>query len=451
MAAAADGGADASGVLALVDAVDERGVTGRYLVPFVLDAPDGAARPAEPGDGVWRALAMAMAAGRVLGTDAGGALVCRPALALPAFAPGGAREIADWSERALGADQSNTSSVLGERLLLKAFRRLAPGLNPELEMAAFLAEERELPLVPALAGSAEYVGPDGAVVTVAVLQELVPDAEDAYESVAERLAGWITAPGVVALEFATEDAAELGASVARPPCDARRGPPSSRPSRSRPAEPRRPGRLAHRRPGPAARGRGASRRRARRRGRDRGWQPGIRDRLTALDPAATNGPDDAPLLIRIHGDLHLGQLLRTAGGFILVDFEGDPLRPIESDRRWPRRSATSPASCCPSTTCRGRRASRRSGRLASRRSRRTRRRILAPAVARAAPARLSRCAAAGRLSGGRGRGPARCADGRQGVCRVRVRGDVPARLAVGAGGRDAPADRRSSRRGEGVG
>ena len=76
----------------------------------------GVARPAIPGDGVWRALAMAIAGGRVLGSAGGGALVCRPGLALPAFAPGGAREIAEWSERSLGADQSNTSTVLGERL-----------------------------------------------------------------------------------------------------------------------------------------------------------------------------------------------------------------------------------------------------------------------------------------------------------------------------------------------
>ena len=180
------------------------------------DDPDeaGAARPAIPGDGVWRALAVAIAGGRVLGSAGGGALVCRPGLALPAFAPGGAREIAEWSERSLGADQSNTSTVLGERLLLKAYRRVTPGLNPDLELTAYLAEERGLRIVPALAGSAEYVGRDGTVATLAMLQELIPDAEDAYETTAERLTDWIVAPGVVALEYATEDAAELGQVLA---------------------------------------------------------------------------------------------------------------------------------------------------------------------------------------------------------------------------------------------
>jgi predicted trehalose synthase len=137
-----------------------------------------------------------------------------PGLALTAFAPGGARELADWSGQALGADQSNTSTVFGDRLLLKAYRRVTPGLNPDLELTAYLAEERGLRIVPALAGSAEYVGRDGTVATVAMLQELIPDAEDAFETTAERLTDWIVAPGVVALEYATEDAAELGQVLA---------------------------------------------------------------------------------------------------------------------------------------------------------------------------------------------------------------------------------------------
>ena len=248
-------------------------------------------------------------------------------LALPAFAPGGAREIAEWAERSLGADQSNTSAVLGERLLLKAFRRLEPGLNPDLELTAFLSEDRGLRLVPALAGSAEHVDREGSVRTVAILQELVPDAEDAYETTVDRLAAWLAAPGVVALEFATEDAAELGSVLAELHASL--------------AD---PGDVEGFAPRPAE---ADDLRRWRTHGEERldealvllagdptvgpdllAWADAIRLRLAALE--ATSPP---PFLSRVHGDLHLGQVLRTPDGFVLVDFEGEPMRPIEDRRR----------------------------------------------------------------------------------------------------------------------
>ena len=61
------------------------------------------------------------------------------------------------TERRLGADQSNTSVVLDEAVLLKAYRRLHAGLNPELELVAFLSEEAGFPAVPPLAGYVELV------------------------------------------------------------------------------------------------------------------------------------------------------------------------------------------------------------------------------------------------------------------------------------------------------
>jgi trehalose synthase-fused probable maltokinase len=311
----------------MVDVEDDRGTVERYLAPFVVAGGSGPARPATPGDGAWRALAVAIGGARILGTDAGGALVCRPALALPAFAPGGAREIAGWAERSLGADQSNTSAVLGERLLLKAFRRLEKGLNPDLEMTAFLSEDRGLRLVPALAGSAEHVDRDGSVTTVAILQELVPDAEDAYESTADRLAAWIAAPGVVALEFATEDADELGSVLAELHASL------ADPSEVEGFAPR-PADLDDLR-----RWRGQGEERLEQAlvilgddpivGPDlRAWAEPIRRRLAIL--GATSPP---PFLTRVHGDLHLGQILRTPDGFVLVDFEGEPMRLIEDRRR----------------------------------------------------------------------------------------------------------------------
>ena len=96
----------------------------------------GAAREAHDGEGTWRALAVVDRRGTRPRTAAAGALVCRPGLAFGSFGPGGVPELAAWLERSLEADQSNTSTVLGERLLLKVYRRVEAGLNPDLELTA---------------------------------------------------------------------------------------------------------------------------------------------------------------------------------------------------------------------------------------------------------------------------------------------------------------------------
>lgn len=296
-------------------------------MPFVEGPGTSPAREAFPGDGVWRALAVAIAEGRVIRSAAGGALVCRPGLGLPAFAPEGPASIRAWEERSLGADQSNTSAVLGERLLLKVYRRAVPGLNPDLELTAFLAEERGSRIVPALGGSAEYVSGDGSVATVAMLGELVPDADDAYEWTAERLADWIAAPGAVALEFATEDAAQLGAALGELHATLADGAELE-------AFASREATLADLR---AWREDGESQLETALgllAGDDqvgaelRAWAPAIRHRLAALERTTP-----LPRLTRIHGDLHLGQILRRPDGFVFVDFEGEPLRSIEERRR----------------------------------------------------------------------------------------------------------------------
>jgi len=252
------------------------------------------------------------------------ALVCRPARALGALASGGADAIEALSERPLGADQSNTSVVLGDRVLLKAYRRLEDGLNPDLELNAWLAEEVRFPAVPALGGYAEVVSARRAA-TVALLQEFVADGVDAYEATAEQLADWIAAPGEVTVDFATEIAAGMGELTAALH-DALTAAPDA--------------------PGFAVRE--ASREELRRwrtdaqrqlqraldvvggdAGRElRDMAPIIAEHLTGFEATPT-----VPRVARIHGDLHLGQVLLAPDGARVIDFEGDPTRSIEERRR----------------------------------------------------------------------------------------------------------------------
>ncbi len=300
-------------------------------------------RVADAGDGAWRALLTAIGEGRVLPamgdvdptgrapTPAAGragpvqaALVCRPATGLAGLLAGEPGRIASLPERSLGADQSNTSVVVGERVLLKAYRRLEAGLNPELELLAFLSEEAGFAAVAPLAGYAEMVSASGGTSTVAVAQAYVADGADAYETIAESLTGWLLAPGEVSVEFATEVAADLGALTAglHVALGDARGIPEFAPRAATRDELRGMAHAARRQlvravdvtPGDAGR-------------TLHDLAAAVAAELTVFEALVTT-----PLLMRIHGDYHLGQVLIGPDGYRVIDFEGEPLRPLEERR-----------------------------------------------------------------------------------------------------------------------
>ena len=256
-------------------------------------------------------------------------LVCRAAGALDKILPGAGATIPALPERGLGADQSNTSTVFDERLLLKAFRRLEPGLNPDLELMAYLTEEVGFGAVPPLAGYAQIVSvaagsATAGTSTVALAQAFIADGADAFETIAESLTGWLLGRGDASLDSATAVAADLGALTAdlHAALTDRHGIPDFEP------------RLATR-------------------DELRGWAHGARLQLARAvdvtpgeagkvlrDMAARIAEEltvfealsSPPLLTRVHGDFHLGQVLIAAGGYQIVDFEGEPLRPLEERR-----------------------------------------------------------------------------------------------------------------------
>jgi trehalose synthase-fused probable maltokinase len=321
--------ASAPHILAVVAVGLDDGSSSRYTFGLTGQPLHAAA----PGDGAWRALAVTMAEGRTIAaladdpsTPPTAALVCRPARALSDLVPGSppAAAIAAGGERDLGADQSNTSVVLGERLLLKVFRRLLPGLNPDLEMTAFLSEEAGFGAVPPLGGYAELVSARHGTATVAMAQAYVADGADAYESIAETLTGWLLAPGAVSLEFATEVAADLGTLTAglHAALADGHGVPDMAPRDASRAEVRAWADRAQATlatalevtPGDA----GAEL---------RALAPRIGEELTVLEALQT-----APRVSRTHGDYHLGQVLIAPDGYRIVDFEGQPLASAEERR-----------------------------------------------------------------------------------------------------------------------
>lgn len=77
-------------------------------------------------------------------------------------------------------EQSNTSAVFGKRLVLKLFRRLEEGINPDVEIGAFLTADSRFPNSPAVAGHMEYTASTAQPGSLGILQAYVPNQGDAW-------------------------------------------------------------------------------------------------------------------------------------------------------------------------------------------------------------------------------------------------------------------------------
>jgi maltose alpha-D-glucosyltransferase / alpha-amylase len=242
---------------------------------------------------------------------------------------------------------SNTVVTLGETLFLKGYRQLRAGVNPEFEMGRFLTEEAGFVHGVPIAGALEYVGEDGTVMTLALLQAYVPNQGDGWEhtlAYLERVLG----------EFRDTDG--------KPPHDphgaflAQIHILGARTAELHNALAKRTGNAAFD-PVPMT---DADLRQIRE--TVRAEAAGTLKQLE--ESARTALPDscqeDAARLLgmgktvdafvdhvqiegkmawrtRFHGDYHLGQVLLTRNDFVIIDFEGEPARPIEE-----RRSKQSP-------------------------------------------------------------------------------------------------------------
>ncbi len=235
-------------------------------------------------------------------------------------------------EPSLGrAEQSNSSVLFGERLILKVFRRVEDGPNPDLELGRHLAAQAFTASAP-LAGALELsVG--RARYTVAVLHGYVPNHGTAWDRARAELAAYAT---TTAGDPATDPgrpsrawAARLGTRVAELHASLAAGrDPAFAPERLTLTDQRSVYQSTRTALGEIA----ATLRRAR---------PRLRPEVATLADAVLAREDDlrgllAPLITRpfdgqrcrIHGDLHLGQILDTGDDIAIIDFEGEPSRAI---------------------------------------------------------------------------------------------------------------------------
>lgn len=89
--------------------------------------------------------------------------------------------------RTLKAEQSNSSLIYGDRLLLKLFRRIDAGINPDLEIGRYLSETAHFSYSPLVAGSVDYLGQAGHHSTVGILQSFVRNEGDAWSYTLENV------------------------------------------------------------------------------------------------------------------------------------------------------------------------------------------------------------------------------------------------------------------------
>jgi maltokinase len=303
---------DAAALIVLEVAYADGGRPDHYLVPTV----DG--REPADGQGAWTALVAAMAQDRQLRGDHGRFRATHTA-ALDELVPSGAEASEALTERRLGVEQSNTSVVLGERVILKLYRLLEPGQNPDLEISAFLADAGFTD-VPAVAGTLTYEPDAGEPAAAAMLQAFVPATGDA----------WAVILGALARnpDVATQQAAAIGRLTA-----AMHAALASRPDD--PAFPARPGSVAETAAWRASAEHQLAEAVTAVSGEAHESLVELAPRLTARFADTFGAATGEARLSRIHGDYHLGQLLaRQDGGFSVIDFEGEPARPLR-ERRLP--------------------------------------------------------------------------------------------------------------------
>jgi maltose alpha-D-glucosyltransferase/alpha-amylase len=257
----------------------------------------------------------------------------------------------------LRAEQSNTSAIYGGEWFLKLYRRLDEGLNPDVEVSRFLTERAGFSSVPPFAGAIAYESENVAPRMICMMQAMVQNQGDA----------WTLTLGVVGQYFERVLTEKLALPEIKPgevlPPEFIHALGTAYPERvmqlaQRTAEMHLA--LAGERVDPAFRPEAFSALYQRsvyqsmRNGLRRTFQLLAKQKKKLTGEALADaeamlarekeildrmarvmGRRIAAEKIRIHGDYHLGQVLDTGRDFVIIDFEGEPARPI-SERRLKR-------------------------------------------------------------------------------------------------------------------
>lgn len=247
--------------------------------------------------------------------------------------------------RRLSADQSNVSVIIDEQIMLKIYRRLQPGVQPDVEVGRFLTEYTDFENTPRYMGSATLRTNDGEVTTLATAFAFVYNQGEAWNSLLDALTRELENAHLSVLPDDIEVDAErftypldIGAVLGRRTAElhAAFAAPTDDPAFA--AAPVRKADIRRWTKSVSSEIRGTvSILRAHLKLASEPLASDIRSLLAASKDLlsqvkAVDGLTPSGLVSRIHGDYHLGQVLLNQGDVIIVDFEGEPQRGLYERR-----------------------------------------------------------------------------------------------------------------------
>ncbi len=265
----------------------------------------------------------------------------------------------------LGAEQSNTSVLFQERAILKLFRRVEAGVNPDLEIGRFLTEKTSFTGMPPVGGYLEYAAGREAPMTLGFVQGYVPNEGDAWRYTLDELGRYFERAlehrsdeqrtdtrARALLSLATEEPPPLASEVlggylgsarllGQRTAELHIALASSTSVPDFAAEPITP--FYQRSMYQTMRGQASQAFRLLRKNAA-GLKDGIRQQGGLLLEREAEVLDRFERVLekrinasrtRVHGDYHLGQVLFTGKDFVIIDFEGEPARSL-SERRLKR-------------------------------------------------------------------------------------------------------------------
>ncbi len=290
-------------------------------------------------DSLIRSFIVDMAADRAVPTVDGGKLAFSATAAYPHDL-----DVSVMPIHRVGGEQSNTSLRIDEKMVLKLFRRLQPGIHPELEIGLYLTEFAHFANTPALLGAAIHEPAEGEPLALAVLNAYVQNQGDGWTMTLDYLKRFFEEADLLPAEAMQEGAERHGHYLTR-----------IRTLGRRTAELHRAFALPTENPAFApekitakdieqwiARTRKQAddaiaalhrvesslteedRERVRRLMENR---ENLLEMITSAVPKSVEA-----MKTRCHGDLHMGQVLVAQNDFYFVDFEGEPTRTVEERR-----------------------------------------------------------------------------------------------------------------------
>jgi maltose alpha-D-glucosyltransferase/alpha-amylase len=244
--------------------------------------------------------------------------------------------------RAVATEQSNTTALVGNQFVVKLFRRIEPGINPEVEVGHFLTDVAAFPNAPALLGAVELVEGDKRS-AIAVVHALVENQGEAWTVTSAYLDRFVEEQRLLATDDAQSDeltayqrvTALIGRRLAqmqialasRDDIDAFRPEPIAAADTAAwiRAVMKRADRIHET----------LSKRRDTLAEADRGLADGVLARAGGLEKRLRQLlPEQiGAAKIRNHGDFHLGQVLMAKDDAYIIDFEGEPRRSMADRRR----------------------------------------------------------------------------------------------------------------------